>query len=219
VSSDLHNITAGDIWLGNLQSALSSARLMIVLCSPYSVTRPWVNFETGSAWFKKIPVIPLCHSGQRLENLPLPLFFFHGLDIHSPNFPDELIHHLMVQAKLRKRPRTGRNGKERMKEEIASTLLRVTIPTPSRATKPYQDKIGIVLKKIATSNDEDCTCNKLASSLKVDPNDLDVYLRHLIDRRFIRRKSVKDVECWYSTTKYGRVYLVEQGLLEVTSST
>jgi hypothetical protein len=219
VSSDLHNITAGDIWLGNLRAAFMDARVLIVLCSPYSVTRPWVNFETGGAWFKNIPVIPLCHSGQRLDNLPSPLFFFHGLDIHSPNFPEKLMQNLMIQAKLRKKPKLSKRGKERMMEEIASTLLRITVATPSRTNKPHQDKVGITLKKIATSNDEDCMGSKLANSLNMDPNDLDVYLRHLMDRRFIAKKSNKDGDCRYTTTKIGRNYLVQNDLLDFKSST
>jgi predicted transcriptional regulator len=209
VSSDIQNITAGDKWLDNLGKALSSARVLIVLCSPYSVTKPWVNFEIGCAWVKQIPIIPICHSGQNLNNLPSPLSSFQGLDVHSPNFPDLLIQSLVIRAKLRKHPRLSQKRKTLMKREISSTLHRITTTMPNRTNKPYQDKIAVVLKKIATSNNENCTCGKLAKSLKMNPNDFDVYLRHLIDRRFIVKKS----NSWYVTTKNGRNYLIQQNLL------
>jgi len=41
--------------------------------SPKSIIRPWVNFEAGAGWIRKIPVIPLCHSGMEPDKLPLPL--------------------------------------------------------------------------------------------------------------------------------------------------
>lgn len=45
---------------------------MIVLCSPVSITRPWIPFEAGAGWSRKIPVIPVCHSGLTPGELPLP---------------------------------------------------------------------------------------------------------------------------------------------------
>lgn len=212
VSSDIRSITAGDIWLGNVEEALSSAKVLIVLCSPYSVTRPWVNFETGGAWVKKIPVIPICHSDQKLGNLPSPLSFFMGLDIHSSDFPVRLIENLVIRARLRIHPKLSKKRKSRMRREIASALRKIAATTPVRAARPFQDKVVTILKKIATANNEDCTCSELAKSLKMDPNDLDVYLRHLMDRRFISMKTENNGDCWYTTTKAGRKFFVLQNL-------
>ena len=52
---------------------LKIAKAMIVLCSPYSVTKPWINFEVGAAWMKRIPIAPLCHSGIVPNDLPTPI--------------------------------------------------------------------------------------------------------------------------------------------------
>lgn len=213
VSSDIQNIAAGDRWLENLREALTDARLLIVLCSPYSVTRSWVNFETGSGWIKDIPVIPICHSGQRLGSLPSPLSLFQGLEIQGSDFPGRLMANLKISAKLRKPLRINNKGKTRMMREVRSALRKIAASTPAQAAKPYQDKVAVILKKIATSNDEDCTCNKLADSLKMDANDLDVYLRHLIDRRFIKKK-IENNDCWYTTTKAGRDFLVQHNFSE-----
>lgn len=212
VSSDIQNIAAGDRWLENLRDALTDARLLIVLCSPYSITRPWVNFETGSGWIKDIPVIPICHSGQRLGNLPSPLSLFQGLDMHSSDFPIRLMQNLKLSAKLRKPLRINKKGKTKMMKEIRSALRKIKTNTPAQATSPIQDRVALVLKKIAISNNEDCTCEKLAVSLQMDTNDLDIYLRHLMDRRFIRKKTENNGDCWYTTTKNGREFLVQQDI-------
>ena len=65
VSSDRETIQAGSKWLEEVNEALKSADLQIILCSEESVGRPWVNFEAGAVWLRGIPVIPLCHSGLR----------------------------------------------------------------------------------------------------------------------------------------------------------
>ena len=209
VSSDIQNIAAGDKWLTNLEVALSKARILIVLCSPNSVTRPWVNFEVGSAWVKQMPVIPICHSGQRLDSLPSPLSSFQGLDIHSSTFSDALIGSLVIRARFRKRPRFSQQRKKRMQKEIRAALRKIKVTMGTRTTRPYQDKIAVILKKIATSNNKDCTWRKLAKALKMEANDLDVYLRHMMDRKLISKMSENGATYIYATTKSGREYLVQ----------
>ena len=78
VSSDQKSIEAGESWLDALSRALKTASLQVVLCSPASIGRPWVNFEAGAAWLKGIPVVPLCHSGLEPDALPMPLSALQG---------------------------------------------------------------------------------------------------------------------------------------------
>src|SRR3990172_4695206 len=72
VSSDREDVPAGSKWLEEIDRALEQSSICVVLCSPASVIRPWINFETGSAWHKQIPVLPVCHSGQEKASLPAP---------------------------------------------------------------------------------------------------------------------------------------------------
>lgn len=84
VSSDRKTIQAGSRWLEEVDKALKSADLQIVLCSKESVGRPWVNFEAGAVWLRGIPVIPLCHSGLRPNDLPVPLGMLEGIECSQP---------------------------------------------------------------------------------------------------------------------------------------
>jgi hypothetical protein len=137
VSSDIKNITAGDLWLGDIRKALERSKLLVILCSPHSITRPWVNFEAGCAWLKKIPVIPICHSGQRPEHLPSPLFLFQGLDMREPDFPDKLVQNLTQWARLRRRPRLGKKTKAAMKRDIRTAIRRIpAVETLKRSRSP-----------------------------------------------------------------------------------
>jgi TIR domain len=45
VSSDENSISTGQRWLDNITTALKECSIEIILCSPKSVSRPWINFE------------------------------------------------------------------------------------------------------------------------------------------------------------------------------
>ena len=81
VSSDDKSIKKGSKWLDEIGNALKEARALVVLCSPNSLQRPWINFETGFGYARELPVFPVCHSGQRLGELPRPLGDFIGFEI------------------------------------------------------------------------------------------------------------------------------------------
>ena len=73
VSSDPKSLPAGRKWLDRITGALKACAVEIVIASPASVTRPWINFEAGAAYLRDIPVIPVCHSGMTPGKLPAPL--------------------------------------------------------------------------------------------------------------------------------------------------
>lgn len=77
-SSHEESIKLGDDWMNTIKSSLNESRLIIVLCSPVSIVRPWINFEAGAGWLKEVPVIPLCHSGLTPGKLPVPINSFQG---------------------------------------------------------------------------------------------------------------------------------------------
>jgi hypothetical protein len=73
VSSDSQSIAMGQKWLDGITKSLKECSIEIILCSPKSIQRPWINFEAGAGWIRDISVIPLCHSGMKPSNLPMPL--------------------------------------------------------------------------------------------------------------------------------------------------
>lgn len=81
VSSDPDSIPSGSRWLDEIDVALTKAAVLITLCSPQSIKRPWINFEAGASWIRKIPSIPLCHSGLSKNQLPIPLSLLLAADL------------------------------------------------------------------------------------------------------------------------------------------
>jgi hypothetical protein len=84
-SSDIGSIVAGDDWLSAVQQALQDAAAVIVLCSHGSIHRPWVQFELGAAWSLQVPIIPICHSGLKAADLPLPLSRKEAVELAAPD--------------------------------------------------------------------------------------------------------------------------------------
>jgi hypothetical protein len=85
VSSDLDSIAAGANWLDTLEKALHDASALLVLCSHASLNRPWVNFEVGAAWIRSIRIVPICHSGLRPRELPIPFSVLQGVEANTEN--------------------------------------------------------------------------------------------------------------------------------------
>jgi hypothetical protein len=83
VSSDSESIAAGANWLKAIEEALERANLEIVVCSRASITRPWINFEAGAGWMRRILIVPVCHSGLKPTDLPMPLRVLNGLEANS----------------------------------------------------------------------------------------------------------------------------------------
>lgn len=79
VSSDSTSITVGSKWLNDIDAALKNAKVELIICSEDSVSRPWINFEAGAGWVKGIPIVPICHTGLRPVDLPIPLNMLQGI--------------------------------------------------------------------------------------------------------------------------------------------
>ncbi len=92
VSSDENSIQLGQEWLDNITNGLRTCCIELILCSPISITRPWINFEAGAGWVREnCIVIPMCHSNIKPEDLPLPLNLLQGMVLNNQVKVQELI--------------------------------------------------------------------------------------------------------------------------------
>lgn len=91
VSSSPDDIKAGQNSLRVIKRALTSSKVLLVVCSQISIYSPWIFFEAGYGWSHELPVLPICHGKQNKGKLPLPLGLFQALQISNPTFSEELI--------------------------------------------------------------------------------------------------------------------------------
>lgn len=86
---DYEDNKPGDEWWKNIKDALYSSRVLLVLATPNSIKKPWINFEAGSASLRKIKkdksrevkLLPLCAKGLSKKELGLPLNIYQALDM------------------------------------------------------------------------------------------------------------------------------------------
>jgi len=104
VSSSPKDIQIGSKWLEQIDKAIEESSIFIVLCSKKSVAKPWINFESGCAWKKKVPLIPICHTGISKSELSPPLSFFQAIDISQKNFSQTLFTFIASQLNIVKLP-------------------------------------------------------------------------------------------------------------------
>jgi TIR domain-containing protein len=106
-SSDIGSIVAGDDWLAAVQQALQDSAAVIVLCSHASIQRPWVQFELGAAWSRQVPIIPICHSGLRAADLPMPLSRKEAVELAAPDGFARLYQAIAQLIDLKRIPELG----------------------------------------------------------------------------------------------------------------
>ena len=101
LSSDEFQVYAGENWLDRILEELEAAKVVLLILSEKSVTRPWVNFEAGAGWFTKKKIIPLCIKELNKNNLPKPYSSLQAIDL---KYMDEqlymirsIAHHLGVK--------------------------------------------------------------------------------------------------------------------------
>ena len=75
------DIQLGDAWLKEIENALEGSTILLSLCSPSSVRRPWLNFESGSGWSKGVKLVPISYKRLRKDKLPAPLHIFQAVEL------------------------------------------------------------------------------------------------------------------------------------------
>lgn len=83
-SSDPTDLPPGTKWSPQIQLALQSSNILIVLVSERSLQRPWVWFECGTFWFSGRYIMPVCLGAVRKNGLPPPLSELQAINADDP---------------------------------------------------------------------------------------------------------------------------------------
>lgn len=150
VSNDIEDLTPGEPWLEVLRRELEGAKIVLSVCSPTSLTRPWLNFEAGCSWIRRIPTIPICHSGQRKDQLPFPMRDLGALQFEDSTFVEQLFRAIGVYLRHKKPPpfddHSTRQRLDRAKAAIQSSdTVPIIINRPLERTKLIIDDLKTLL--------------------------------------------------------------------------
>jgi hypothetical protein len=81
VSSDPESLAPGDPWVQKILDALERASLIIAIVTERGLSRKWVWFESGRAWFSGIKLFPCCVGKIRKSKLEPPFSLIQALNI------------------------------------------------------------------------------------------------------------------------------------------
>lgn len=73
VASRPGDIRADEDWLTGIERALQQADAYIIVLTPESILRPWVNFESGAAWFSRRQFLFVRIRALEPDEIPLPI--------------------------------------------------------------------------------------------------------------------------------------------------
>ncbi|MEM7668832.1 MAG: toll/interleukin-1 receptor domain-containing protein [Pseudomonadota bacterium] len=90
-SSDIKDLPGGTPWRDALLRQLAESDLVLVLCSPDAIDNRWLYLEVGGAWALQRPVIPICHSGLSIGQLPVQFQNFNSLEVGQDEFAQRLL--------------------------------------------------------------------------------------------------------------------------------
>jgi hypothetical protein len=215
VSSDPSDLPPGTKWLDHIDCALRDAEILLVLCSRTSLPRPWINFETGCAWMKKISIIPICHSGITVNTLPRPLSEFQALNLESSNFVNQLIEGVGRQLGLTKYPKIDTNAMTRAlvgAQQAAQRAVSLVggIEGKVRSEISLGETAMDVLKVVVVTSGDGIFVSELRKQVNIPDAKLTYYLEKLADAGFIVGDWVRETpmgprtEWRYWATKDGR---------------
>lgn len=84
VASRAGDIPTGEEWLAKIRSELKRADAYLVLLTPASITRKWLWYETGAAWWSEKRLIPVVAAGLAKSDVPMPLGAHQALSLDEP---------------------------------------------------------------------------------------------------------------------------------------
>lgn len=220
VSSDSDSLPAGSRWLDRISSALDQANVMVVLCSSASIERPWVNFETGCAWAKGIPVIPVCHTGITRGALPRPLAEFQGLDADDSTFPTQLISSLARYLGISKLPRLDSSAMIQevekaiatasvANEKAASSRANLTSGLPPQPAALASESVTIL--KFLSGQRDRFTTAQLAQVIGSNLQRTEYFIDQLNDAKLLSKILVIGQGALYQLSKEGRHFIFGSG--------
>lgn len=213
VSSDQDSIAPGEKWFDRIDSELEEAGTLIIICSPVSIGRPWVNFESGCAWIKRIPIIPICHAGLHLKNLPPPLSSFQSLDLEDEGFSKKLITGLARHLSITKIPRIDYAS---MNSELRKESSITPQPAPSVKIQGNDDLIDEqveILKFLTQVRDDSVEVHFLASKFKMNIQRMKYHLEILAKNNLLHETYYPGGRTDYALSPNGRAFLVSRNLL------
>jgi hypothetical protein len=204
------DVAAGDKWLDRLHKALSVASVMLVLCDKSVAYRPWIAFEVGCGWLKGMCVIPICHSGQRPQHLPVTLSTYQGLSLDDADFVHTFVPRLAAALNESEVPHIDEGKMHQELTRVYSEYRRKQRRIEVRVDRGCQSwPAGVVLSFHSGSQRD--LIEDLASIANLNPDTFGVswHLRHENGKPLERREGLVSMWRAFTGVKHSLILTIE----------
>ncbi|MGE5252523.1 MAG: hypothetical protein ACM3N7_01065 [Planctomycetaceae bacterium] len=216
VSTDPEGIPVVAQYLEKNEQALEEIKALILLCSPHSLGKPWIPFEAGCAWIRKIFIIPICYSGITWQELPHPLSIFPGFDLEQRDFGQKLFMTMAKELGISELPAIQYR---QMRQEINQVIETIQPGTAdfSRPGGPKEDADLTLdanhVEILQVLNDGyGYTSSVLAEHFHTEEKKILPLLKRLVEGNYVYASPAGTGHVRYNMAKRGRAYLEEHGL-------
>ena len=221
LSSDSRDILAGSRWLDEVDQALGTTRVLLAVCSPASVRCPWIAFEAGCAWIKRVPVLAICYSGQPRVHLPRPLSAFPALEIESPTFVSDLLTSLAGHLQIAAVPRIDEGAMRADLERASGGGSRQGGSSAAPAQEAMPSASGDLeagalrlLKAIAANDDPGYMADELAAACNLTTTQAKDHIEWLLEQKLLTRRMFTGKPALYHLSSTGKKRLVDAGVID-----
>ncbi|EHB5529310.1 TPA: toll/interleukin-1 receptor domain-containing protein [Vibrio cholerae] len=215
VSSDADSIPAGTKWLDEITKAITSSKIILLLCSQNSIYRPWINFEAGCGWAKSIPVIPICYGELTREQLPPPISALQALNLDE-KMPELLFSAINKHLGITKLPRISFSemyselvSKTESLAQIEVSKNNAEVGFVEKEPKLHDEQIKI-LKFLAKTNNRD-TLQMISQGTGLNAQRTEYFLEKLEASQYIYASYSIMEPSRYTLAHLGRELLFELG--------
>lgn len=216
VSADDRDIVIGDEWFNRISHALDTAKVVLLLCSPDSIKRPWISFEAGWAWSKRIALAPVCHSGLAITELPRPLSNRQAILLEESDALSRLVRALGQHHGITKLPRIADKDFQNELHELLKNKLVVKDAAPNIAktsnNTEFFDERNQILQLLEKSS-RSLTSEHISSSTGISISIVKVLVSRLDTEDLIWTSLTINGPTSYGISDKGREHLLACGLL------
>jgi len=217
VSTDPEGIPTVAQHVEKNEQALEEIKALILLCSPHSLEKPWIPFEAGCAWIRKIFIIPVCYSGITCQELPQPLSIFPGFDLDQRDFGQQLFMTLAKELGVSELPaiqyRQMRQELNQVMETIQPWAADLSRPAePKEVTEMPLESPHVQILQVLNDG-FGYTSTVLAEHFRTEEKKILPLLKRLIEGNYVYASPAGTGHVRYNMAKRGKTYLEEHGLI------
>lgn len=174
-------MTVGSTWFSDLHTRLKSSQAVLCLVTPNSLRSPWMYYETGVIAGGDAKLVVPAAFGLTLDQLPMPLAAYHGVEIGMTDGLREFLAKLLSHA--------GVKFDEELTQGLRESALKAILETKTTVSRVASDSDPL---RDALSSLESKLERRFYEVMRALPRSTTTPIQYSVDFRIRREHEVYD---------------------------